>query len=342
MARLILALRDLYPTRLEPQAQAALPRLPELERWLQRGDADLRVGDWRRWLLQALSGGQYASATPAAIAGAAHSTVPEGAPLWFATPVHYVAGLDRLRLHPAGLLDLHADEQQQLAADFSAVFTGSGWSLHATGRRELLLSGGASGAVTTQDPALWLGADPAAGLPNGERSAPLRRLGAEIEMWLHEHAVNAGRRRRGLLVVNAFWLWGGGQPRLAVRAAAPAAPAGRGTQALAADLFVDGLMRLCGGEVSTPGSRLPSPLPDLPRPDRLVVCDLGAAPDAIALTALERDWIAPALAQWRDGAWETAVLLAGTRATTLARGSFRRLLRSMRRPRPWWETLLQC
>jgi hypothetical protein len=40
----------------------------------------------------------------------------------------------------------------------------------------------------------------------------LRRLGAEIEMWLHDHAVNDARGRRGEPPVTALWLWGGGGP----------------------------------------------------------------------------------------------------------------------------------
>ena len=133
--------------------------------------------------------------------------------MWLATPVHMVAGLDTVRVHPAGLLRLAAGEQQILQGDFARVFAGSGWSLHATGRRELLLAGPfpqANAAVRSADPALWLGADPRAGLPSGPGSDSLRRFGAELEMWLHEHPVNLARAGRGLLTVSALWLWGGG------------------------------------------------------------------------------------------------------------------------------------
>jgi len=167
--RLTLVIPDLYPARQSLEGQAALPRLPALERWLARGLAQPLGADWRHWLLAQYAPG-WLQAGPAAVAAVAHPGAHGGAPVpadqawWLATPVHFVAGLDTLRLHPAGLLPLLLAEQQALAADFAAVFAGSGWSLVATGRRELLLLGRAAAARTT-DPARWLGADPAAGLP---------------------------------------------------------------------------------------------------------------------------------------------------------------------------------
>jgi hypothetical protein len=53
--------------------------------------------------------------------------------------------------------------------------------------------------------------------------------------------------------------------------------------------------------------------------------------------ALERDWIAPALEQWRAGRWHSATLWAGARAVTLVRRPLRTLWRRWRRARPWWE-----
>jgi len=70
-----------------------------------------------------------------------------------------------------------------------------------------------------------------------------------------------------------------------------------------------------------------------------VVCELEAEPGESALQVLERDWIAPALEQWRGGTFHSATLLAGTRAVTLARAPLRALWRRWRRTRPWWETL---
>jgi hypothetical protein len=362
--QLTLILRDLYPAALSPAASAALPRLPSLERWLAQGVTDAHGGDWRQWLQRLSAESEWHAVPPASVAAAAIASVPAGHIVWLATPVHFVAGLDTLRVHPAGLLDLPLEEQRALALDFSRVFAGAGWSLHATGRRELLLAAapeagqtaGTRVQVRTQDPALWLGADPSAGLPAGAGAAPLRRFGAELEMWLHEHAINRSRVRRGLLNANALWLWGGGAPvarsarAATVAAVATAAPAviaapRAPVRAWAQDLFVDGLAQLTGALVEAPPARWPAaeaPAGAAQDADRLVVCEFGAAPDQRTLADLERDWIAPALEQWRRGSYRSATLLAGSRAVTLERAPLRQFWRALRRTRPWWETLLQC
>ena len=341
MPRFVIVLRDLYPVRLDRDTRAALPRLPALESWLAQGDSEQHSGDWRQWLWARFADDAQREAPPAAIAGTAVAEVPEGLPVWFATPVHFVAGLDTVRLHPAGLLELSAAEQQALAADFARVFSGSGYSLHVTGRRELLLAGGEPAAAVTlrtHDPAMWLGADPRAGFPVGAGAAALRRLGAELEMWLHEHPVNQARAGRGLLAANALWLWGGGAPTVSCSPGAAVR-----AEAWADDLFVDGLSRFLGGAVMRRPERWPGLATDAALPTELLaVCELGAAPDQRSLLALDCDWFAPLFAHWRRGGFESATLLAGPRASTLRGSQLRRLWRRFRRTRPWWETLLQC
>ena len=342
MPRLILVLHDLYPARLDAATQAALPRLPTLERWLAQGEAGAAPGGWREWLWRELGDSTQPAVPPASIAGAAVAGAPADQPLWLATPAHFMAGLDTVRMHPAGLLALDPGEQAALVADFARVFTGSGYSLHATGRRELLLAGGAAaaaGSVVSHDPGKWLGTDPGSGFPSGHGASALRRLGAELEMWLHEHPVNRARAERGLLQVSALWLWGGGA-RLATGGAASAVPQPAPPQpvAWAGDLYVDGLARLRGLAIAS-GAQ---PWPSAPG-DMLAVCRLGARPDSQSLLALERDWLAPAFERWRNGGVQSASLLAGDRVVTLQSGGWRwrGIVRRVRRSRPWWETLLQ-
>jgi hypothetical protein len=344
--RLILVLRDLYPARLSDAARATLPRLPQLEHWLGRGATDLSAGDWRQWLQRAARGPAVRAAAPASVAAAAVPAVPAGVPVWFASPIQLVAGLDTVRVHPAGLLEFSREEQALLEQDFSRVFANSGWSLYATGRRELLLAGGAilkPEAVRSHDPALWLGADPRAGLPAGPDANVLRRLGAEMEMWLHEHPINVARRARGTPAANALWIWGGGAPGLAAPGIVVSTDTGAAV-AWANDLFVDGLARLEGLTLDPLPARWPPPTTKdrAPNADLLAVCELGADASESALQGLERDWIAPALEQWRAGHWRSATLLAGARAVTLGNGTWRSLRRRFRPLQPWWETLLQC
>jgi hypothetical protein len=345
VSRTILVVPGLDPAHLSVEARAGLPRLPSLEQWLARGEVQAVPGDWRRWLQLTLAGRALGGLPPASIAGAAVADVPADRPLWLATPVHFVAGLDTVRVHPAGLLVLTGAEQQALQHDFARDFAGSGCSLHATGRRELLLalgSGHESGEVQSDDPASWLGADPREGLPRGPGAGALRRLGAELEMWLHRHSVNAARADRGELGVNALWLWGGGAA--VARPAAWDARGEAGSRAAlswAEELFVDGLARCLGWQLQPLPGAWPSQGTDPSPPLRLVVAGPGAVRDGRSLEVIDRDWIAPALAEWRRGTHELT-LLAARSAVTLRRRSLRRAWRALRRPRPWWQGLQAC
>ena len=84
------------------------------------------------------------------------------------------------------------------------------YSLHDAGERCFLLSGAATARVASVDPARLLDADIGHALPTGPSAGELRRLGTEIEMWLHGAAANAARERRRERRVSALWLWGGG------------------------------------------------------------------------------------------------------------------------------------
>src|SRR6202043_2016150 len=91
-------------------------------------------------------------------------------------------------------LRLRMPTLRALAADFHDVFQGSGFALVPLASGGFLLSGPAVSEPQALEPARCVGAAVEAGLP---RSPALRRLSAEIEIWLHEHAVDAGARGRG-------------------------------------------------------------------------------------------------------------------------------------------------
>ncbi len=361
MPSLTLVLPDLYPARQSLEGQAGLPRLPALERWLARGESLAMPADWRDWLL-ARHAPAWRSAGPAAVAARAHAPAhaPQpGQAWWLATPVHFVAGLDTLRLHPSGLLPLGWPEQQALAADFARVFAGSGWTLLPSGRRELVLLGPAAAARTT-DPARWLGADPAAGLPAGEGAAPLRRLGAELEMWLHEHPVNRGRAARGQLVATALWLWGHGHgdgpghgndegERGAARPGQRAdCVAARSLALHGADAFLDGLAAVAGVAAPTPAAAAtathaagPAAAGEGGADDTVVVLGDGEPLAPAQLERWEQDWFAPALRHWQAGQWQALALACGQRLWQARRGPLA-ALRGWRRTVPWWQRLLAC
>lgn len=345
VSRAILVVRDLDAVRVSAEARAYLPRLPALEQWLARGELQALTGDWRQWLQVKFGGSDLAGTPPASIAGAAVPGVPADRPLWLATPVHFVPGLDTVRVHPQGLLPLSLPEQHALQQDFARVFAGSGCSLHATGRRELLLTlgpGYETGEVASDDPGMWLGADPRAGLPRGSGAGPLLRLGAELEMWLHRHPINEARAAAGLLGVNALWLWGGGDTLARTRDRHARSGLREHAVSFADELYVDGLARSLSWTVQPlpagwPARAAGSELPPL----RLVVAGLTGAANGPSLESIDRDWIAPALAEWRRGSHEIT-LLASRSAVTLARRSLRSAWRALRRARPWWQELPAC
>ncbi|HEY3808852.1 MAG TPA: hypothetical protein VGL50_02850, partial [Steroidobacteraceae bacterium] len=188
MAELLLVECDFFSAALEHGGGAGL-RLPLLETVLARAERRALRPDWRGALAERFGA---ATASLAGTVAAAWGWPPPASAergVWLATPVHFFAGLDSVHLHPAGVLQLEPPAQAQLVADFSRVFADSSWALHSIGRRELLLSGPAL-AASGADPENFAGADPYAGLPQGEGAARLRGLGAEIEMWLYEHALN--------------------------------------------------------------------------------------------------------------------------------------------------------
>jgi len=333
-AELILILSDFFaPTDLQPAADR--PRLPALETLLATAQRrPLRAG-WRAELAAEFGDARLDGCSPAALfASRVLDPSESAAHLWLATPVHYFAGLDRVQLHPAGLLTLSADSQAALAADFNAVFADGRWRLHATGRRELLLAGPALEAGG-EDPARYLGAELDGAQPRGPEAAELRRLAVEIEMWLHEHPINRERQADAALPVSGLWLWGSEPLRVPAGDRPANAAVLYGEDAVAESLW---LRR--GG----PCESLPEGLPQgwlaarAARTGPHVVLYPTAAPDglAAALARLDRDWVAPALSALRAGTLAAVQLLAGADAYRQRRLDRLRFWR----PRvPWQEAL---
>jgi len=111
-----------------------------------------------------------------------------------------------------GLLRIAAAERAAWCAEFATVFAPQ-YSLHDAGERGFLLTGIAPQEIQSQDPARLLDSDIGPGLPRGPEAAEVRRLVAEIEMWLHRATLNTRREQARERRVSAFWLWGGGLER---------------------------------------------------------------------------------------------------------------------------------
>jgi hypothetical protein len=312
-------------------------RRPALEFLLARARrTPLPDGGWRRWLLEQHGAQAAADASRGGLGGlagvaAAGLGLPAGE-YWLATPVHLVAGLDTVRLHPAGLLLLDVAHGQQLALDFARVFAGSGWQLHATGARDLLLSAPAALSAVSDDPADWLGEDPRAGLPRGADARPLRTLATELEMWLYAHAVNRERESARQLSVSGLWLWGGGRS-----AATRPSAAGRW---FGDDLVAQALWPAAAARAGAPASGW-SVVRDAAGTG--TDASYGASTSAhdtwhmlTDFNALEDAWLAPLHEDWRRGRVGRIQLLAGRwryELTPSARWRF------WTRSTPWWQRL---
>ena len=326
MTWLTLILRDFHPPEEASAAdRARLARHAVLEQALRHARRDTSNQDWREWLLQ------HVGLSPALAAGAVAAQLsPQtlAAPTaWLATPVHYVAGLDTVRLHPAGVLTLSEPERQALVADFTQQFAGSSLALGSFGERELLLTAPTADPLpSTADPARFLGRVPSAGMPTGPAAAWLRRLAAEMEMWLHVHPVNEQRAARGQLPVSALWLWGGGRPAPVQARALP--------RLYGSDLFARGLWQ-SGGGAPLP---LPADFAALGPLEADAIVLLPTVPEAgpTDLGTIERAWLAPALVALDAGRIDGLRLILGRRGFALTR---RRGWRWWRGERAWWELL---
>ena len=342
MAELVFILTDFFSAS-PHDAGAGLPRLPLLETALARARVTALAPDWRGWLGARSASVAGRSLTPSATVAAAWPARPAAQPrpgqVWLATPVHYFAGLDSVHLHPAGLLRLDSAEQQRLVDDFGQVFADSPWQLRTLGRRELLLSGPAIEA-SAADPGHFAGSDPTPGLPRGEGAGTLRRLGAEMEMWLYEHPLNVERAGRGERPVTTFWLWGAGPIPTAPVAAATAAVAAPAptpaAQLYGCDTYAEGLWRLQGGAAEALPEAFDAAVLEAQADSVFLYPLLRPEGLTAAFLQLEQRWLPEALRAVRRRRASVLRLLIGPRLYSVRWLDLARVWRSRR---PWWETL---
>lgn len=349
MREIVIVVRDLYlqpePAArpgVVPAALEAAPGAAGIGHVARFGDQAPLPEGWRAWTARWLGLPQYADAAPASVAAAALGEVPADRAVWLATPVHLIAGLTSLHFDRRSVLRVPDAELAQLAAGFRDTFRGSGFDLHPLGGGELLLTGPqVSPPATTTEPARLLLTSVAESLPMGGGAPALRRLGTEIEMWLHGHPVNDERARRGVPTVAALWLWGGGASALPPAAA----PREIRDAAFASDPYVRGLWRLAGGEARLMPvdwavigeARAQRALGVVEVAEMLHANPSWSLADAVA--EIDRRLISPSLAALRRGALDRLVLLANDRCLSLRPADRWRLWRRMRPARGGLEGL---
>jgi hypothetical protein len=330
MRRLTLILSDLYLPE-EAGRGAPVPKtldLPHLEWLLRFSDAPERIGDWRRWLLEHTPPG-FKNLSVAGIS--AYPCIDDrDIPTWLATPVALEARLDHVRLLDRGLLRLDESERASCREEFSRTF-GPAYQLHDGGERALFLSGLPAHEMRTIDPARLLGNEIGPSLP-GREAFELRRLWAEIEMWLHGAAFNAVRERAGKPRVSALWIWG-----------ADPLPVARAEAGLVADAYFGGdpliaaLSRMGGGG---PGNARGAPvhLAEIDAGEAQVVVEFATLTGAAheSLETLDSNWFAPAKSALVTGDIRELDLVMNDRRFRIGA---RPQWKFWRRRRPWLSSL---
>lgn len=323
----------------EPGADG-LPRLPALELLLRRALPVARFPDWRRGVQAALGAG--AELAPVVLAAGLLPAAPRTA-LCFAAPLHVVAGISRVHLPPGGWLRFGADEDLAWCAAFNQEFGSDSLRLHraAPGGQWLLEAPFAPG---TGDPApeLLLGEALQRQPATGASARALRRLGAEVEMWLASHALNRAREARGEPVLNALWFWGG--------AGFAVPPLLHSPQALIAhapaDAWLAGLAHHCGLSIEPAGnwrsasSAMTQSVGPRGTGQPAVAPLVVLAPDAQGASRsywrmLEENWFAPAWQALRAGEIAGLRLQIGRTAWQVRRHAPLQWL-DWRRP-SWWQ-----
>ncbi len=127
-----------------------------------------------------------------------------------AAPTHLRPDRDRLLLFAGDALNPSADEAAQIARDFNRLFSEDGLELQAEDGEWLLIADAAPGPDLPPLSAV-AGRYLDTVIPNEAAARPWRKLLNEVQMFLHDHPVNAARQASGELPVNGLWFWGGGR-----------------------------------------------------------------------------------------------------------------------------------
>jgi hypothetical protein len=291
-----------------------------LERLLGRADGRSSVASWRAAAFRAIALDD-ADPPPIAVAqcrSAGDTALRGGAAL--ATPVHLVAGMSSVQLPADGLLEIDSSEADTLAESFNRSFAGGGSRLTRGQGSILVCLFDSPLKADTTPPDEALGGDVWAHQPRGEGSAELRRLAAEIEMWLFEHPLNVARRARGVPIISALWLWGAG---------ALDAPLPRIAGWTAGD---DALFSAFDRRSQYPRAAAA----DGPDASRSGVVVMSAWPGTAAWQEGEQRWLRPALDELEAGYLSRIEISAAHTSFSL---SARGLRRFWRRSPPWWQSL---
>jgi hypothetical protein len=307
----------------------AFPELPVLSAMLNGARRLPDAADWRSGVLAALAMPDADGQNMANTAARALSSLTPGAGICLALPVHVVAGTSRMFMAAPGSFVLDAFQREELRRAFNAEFGSTHLQLHAVGSGWLLQAPFAA-AASDGSPESLVGAALAREPAVSTAGRSLRRLGAEIEMWLAALPFNAQRESRGEPPINSFWFWSG-----ATTEAMPApghAPGALFTNG-EPDAWMAGLASHCGLAF-----RQASTWQEVrDTPGAVVILQPPLLGDAVTfMPAWESAWLDPARRDLAARRLPELRLQIGGSTWQLPAP---RLARWFRRARPWWQRL---
>jgi hypothetical protein len=298
-----LVVPELFPDPERVSAMLSETRADALELLLARGRRRSGPGDGlEAWLLDT-----FGVARQDDLPAAPYSLIGEGGDpgsAWWmhADPVNFQAMRDSVVIADSAKLDVSPEDATALVAHLNGHFAATGVSFHPL-RSDRWYARVEREAVMKSVPLADARGRPLTDLlPEGPDGRQWRSLLNEIQMLLHDHAVNLAREARGALAINGLWLWGGGRV-----AGTPHAP----YRSVTSDNPLAKGLALAAGKrhASLPASAHQW----LARSDasgvEAIVIETLRAPAAFddmpawrtALEALERDWFVPLLGALRAG-----------------------------------------
>jgi hypothetical protein len=216
-------------------------------------------------------------------------------------PIHLRVGERAVVVDAPARLALRPDEDAALRCSLAALF--GDVVAPAPGRWHLRLPTATAIETLPLDQAVGRHASP--DLPAGPDGPRWRRLLAEVQPVLHAHAVNRRRDDAGLPTVNSLWPWGAG--------CVPSGARHAFDRLLADEPLLRGLAIAAGMEIRPLPARFGSERGTaLAHFSHLVMpaASFDATAWRAALTALEAEWLVPALAALRSGACRQLTLIA--------------------------------
>jgi hypothetical protein len=305
------------------------PELPVLSAMLHGARRLRDAADWRSGVLAALAMPDADGQNMAKIAACGLPSLTPGTGICLALPVHVVAGTSRMFMASPGSFVLDAARRDELRRAFNAEFGSTDLQLHAVGSGWLLQAPFAAAANDGSPESLVgdaLAREPAV----STTGRSLRRLGAEIEMWLAALPFNAERERRSEPPINSFWFWSGGTTEgMPAPGHAPGALFTNGEP----DAWMAGLAHHCG--LAFRHASTWQEVRDTP--DAVVILQPPLPGDAMALMpAWESAWLDPARRDLAARRLPELRLQIGGSTWQLPAP---RLARWFRRARPWWQSV---